>query len=78
MIEGRTLDWIGGSEVPKAALDNETSGIISTVLGTGVRGDGPEHDPLNCKLNRPHDVSVDPNGRLLVDDSEAHRIRRLE
>ncbi len=55
-----------------------TTGIISTVLGTGERGDGPEPDPLTCKLNRPHGVSVDPNGRLLVGDSEAHRIRRLE
>src|SRR2546426_2932842 len=30
------------------------SGIISTVLGTGARGDGPESDPAACKLARPH------------------------
>ena len=57
-------------------VDLET-GIISTVLGTGERGDGPEPDPLDCRLNRPHGIFVDPNGRLLVGDSEAHRIRRL-
>ncbi len=51
------------------------TGIISTVLGTGARGDGPEPDPLACKLSRPHGVFVDRNGVLYVGDSEAHRIR---
>jgi streptogramin lyase len=52
------------------------SGIISTVLGTGERGDGPETDPLACKLNRPHAVLL-ANGVLYVADSEAHRLRVL-
>ena len=52
------------------------SGIISTVLGTGVRGDGPEADPLGCKLSRPHGVFF-AEGTLYVSDSEAHRIREL-
>ena len=28
------------------------TGIITTVLGTGQRGDGPEPDPLRCALAR--------------------------
>jgi quinohemoprotein ethanol dehydrogenase len=52
------------------------SGIISTVLGTGEIGDGPEPDPLHAKLNRPHAVLF-ANGVLYVADSEAHRIRVL-
>ncbi len=51
------------------------SGIISTVLGTGTRGDGPEPDPLQCKLARPHGLFADAAGVLYVTDSEAHRIR---
>jgi streptogramin lyase len=51
------------------------SGIMSTVLGTGRRGDGPEPDPLRCALSRPHGVLVDAGGVLYVGDSEAHRIR---
>ena len=51
------------------------SGIISTVLGTGERGDGPDGDPLRCKLARPHGVRFGPRGGLLVADSENHRIR---
>jgi sugar lactone lactonase YvrE len=53
------------------------SGRITTVLGTGVRGDGPEPDPLRCALNRPHGVFATADGRLYVGDSEAHRIRVL-
>jgi sugar lactone lactonase YvrE len=51
------------------------SGIITTVLGTGTRGDGPEPDPLQCKLARPHGLFADAAGVLYVTDSEAHRIR---
>jgi sugar lactone lactonase YvrE len=52
-------------------------GTIATVLGTGTRGDGPEPDPLQCKLSRPHGVFADADGTLYVTDSEAHRIRVL-
>ena len=50
------------------------TGVITTVLGTGHRGDGPEPDPLRCALSRPHGVLVDGDV-LYVADSEAHRIR---
>src|SRR5262245_58618382 len=53
------------------------SGIISTVAGNGQRGDGPEENPLTCKMNRPHGVFV--AGRTIyIGDSENHRIRVLE
>src|SRR5262249_53903562 len=47
------------------------NGIITTVLGTGERGDGPEPEPLKCKLSRPHGVLF-YDGALYVSDSEAH------
>ena len=53
------------------------SGIISTVMGTGGRGDGPDGDPLQCKLSRPHAVCLH-RGVLYVADSENNRIRALE
>jgi streptogramin lyase len=52
---------------------NLKTGIITTVLGTGQIGDGPESDPLKCKLNRPHSVLFS-KGVLYVGDSEANRI----
>jgi sugar lactone lactonase YvrE len=54
-----------------------TTGLISTVLGTGARGDGPETSPAECRLARPHGLLADPSGGLYVTDSEAHRIRKL-
>jgi DNA-binding beta-propeller fold protein YncE len=51
------------------------TGIIETVAGTGERGDGPEGDPLRCKMSRPHGVFVDKSGVIYVGDSEAHRVR---
>jgi streptogramin lyase len=57
-------------------LDLKT-GVITTVLGTGQVGDGPETDPLQCKTSRPHGVLF-ANGVLYVSDSEAHRIRILK
>ena len=52
------------------------SGVIATVIGTGERGDGPDGDPLQCKMIRPHGVCLD-RGVLYVTDSENHRIRAL-
>ena len=51
--------------------------IVTTILGSGERGDGPEPDPQKCKLNRPHGIFVDRKGNIYVGDSEAHRIRLL-
>ena len=52
-------------------------GTIATVVGTGERGDGPDGDPLGCKLARPHGVFI--QGRTVyIGDSENHRIRALQ
>jgi len=54
------------------------TGVMTTVIGTGQRGDGPEPDPLRCALSRPHGVHVGAAGVLYVADSEAHRIRIVQ
>ena len=61
----------------RSAASISTRGIITTVLGTGTRGDGPDGDPRRCALARPHGVCAGPGGVLYVGDSEAHRIRVL-
>jgi DNA-binding beta-propeller fold protein YncE len=53
-----------------------SDGLVSTVVGTGTRGDGPDGDPLKCALARPHGVCVH-DGILYIGDSENHRIRAL-
>ncbi len=69
--------YIADTESHAIRKVNLKTGIITTVLGTGELGDGPETDPLKCKLNRPHGVLF-ANGVLYVADSEGHRIRILK
>jgi streptogramin lyase len=54
------------------------SGVITTVAGTGARGDGPDGDPLACKLSRPHGIFVGRDGTVYIGDSESHRVRVLK
>jgi len=54
------------------------TGIVETVMGDGIEGDGPDGDPLHCRLNRPHGVFVSADGWLYVGDSSNHRVRRMK
>jgi streptogramin lyase len=54
------------------------TGLITTVAGDGSVHDGPDGDPLQCGLARPHGVFVDGDGRVYIGDSENHRVRVLE
>ncbi len=54
------------------------SGTIATIVGNGQRGDGPDGDPTQCKMARPHGIFVDRKGRVFIGDSEAHRVRTLK
>jgi sugar lactone lactonase YvrE len=53
------------------------SGIITTVVGAGERGDGPDGPASKCRLARPHGIFVSKDGTVYVADSESHRIRLL-
>jgi DNA-binding beta-propeller fold protein YncE len=74
-LAGRMLYLADTESHTIRCVDLET-GIITTVLGTGTRGDGPEPDPARCQLARPHGLLA-AGGVLYVADSEAHRIRVL-
>lgn len=75
-LSGRHL-YLADTESHTVRQVDLESGIIATVLGTGIRGDGPETGPLRCELARPHGLFADRDGTLYVADSEAHRIRVL-
>ena len=75
-ISGRGLYVVDTENHAIRRIDLDT-GVITTVLGTGTRGDGPDGDPRRCALARPHGVCVGRDGVLYVGDSEAHRIRAL-
>ncbi|MCY4507742.1 MAG: hypothetical protein OXG35_12405, partial [Acidobacteria bacterium] len=74
--EGRL--YIADTENHVIRMVDTATGMISTVLGDGQRGDGPEDDPLRCRMARPHGIFYESGRGLYVGDSEAHRIRLLE
>jgi len=49
----------------------DKNGVITTVASTGERGDGPDGDPRQAKLARPHGVFVDSNGVMFLTDTNA-------
>ena len=52
--------------------------LITRVAGTGKKGAaGIGGDPLQCELNRPHGVTVTPEGLLYITDSYNNRILRV-
>ena len=53
----------------------DARGTITTLAGTGERGDGPDGEAKSAKLARPHGVFVDRKGVVYIGDSENHRIR---
>jgi streptogramin lyase len=67
--------WIADTESHSIRMVNMKTGNLELMIGTGVKGDGPDGDPLKCKLARPHGVFVDKDGSVYVGDSENHRVR---
>ncbi len=55
-----------------------TSGIISTIAGTGVAGfSGDGGQAVNAKLDEPHSVAVDAAGNIYITDHNNSRIRKI-
>jgi sugar lactone lactonase YvrE len=69
--------YLADTESHTVRMIDVSTGTLKLVAGTGEEGDGPEGDPLRCKLARLHGLFVDKDGSLLIADSESHRIRLL-
>ncbi|HXB70992.1 MAG TPA: hypothetical protein VNY05_22345 [Candidatus Acidoferrales bacterium] len=77
--------WAPGGSLYLADTESHTirridlkSGTITTVAGTGQRGDGPDGDARQCRLSRPHGIFVSSTGAVYIADSESHRVRTLK
>ena len=73
-LDGDRVLYVADTENHAVRRIDLKSRVIATVMGTGERGDGPESNPLACRMSRPHGVLFG-KGTLYVSDSEAHRIR---
>jgi streptogramin lyase len=69
--------WLADTESHSVRMINVKTGNLELIAGTGEAGDGPDGDPLQCKLARLHGIFVDADGSVFIGDSEAHRVRVL-
>ena len=57
----------------------DSSGIITTIAGTGEYGFGGDDGPATeARLAKPTDVALDGSGNLYIADSRNHRIRKVD
>ena len=70
--------YLADTESHSVRMVDVKKGTLELVCGTGEKGDGPDGDPLKCRLARPHGVWVDRDGSLFVGDSEADRVRVIK
>jgi streptogramin lyase len=69
--------WLADTESHSVRMIDAATGNLDLIAGTGEKGDGPDGDPLGCRLARLHGIFVDEDGSVFIGDSEAHRIRVL-
>ncbi len=56
----------------------DTSGIITTIAGTGRAGFSGDGGPATeARLNNPSGIAVDAKGRIYLADPGNHRVRRI-
>lgn len=58
---------------------NPTTGIISTIAGTGTAGFSGDGGPaIRAQLNEPHSIGFDKADNLYICDVRNHRIRKVD
>jgi DNA-binding beta-propeller fold protein YncE len=70
--------WLADTESHSVRMVEAKTGKLLLMAGTGEKGDGPDGDPLQCKMARLHGIFVDKDGAVYIGDSEAHRVRMLK
>ncbi|MEI6712780.1 MAG: hypothetical protein WCO60_03450 [Verrucomicrobiota bacterium] len=76
-IDSKGNVWLADTESHTVRMVDAATGKLELVAGTGEKGDGPDGDPLQCKMARLHGIFVDRDDSVFIGDSEAHRVRVL-
>jgi streptogramin lyase len=69
--------YLADTESHTIRVIRRKTGTIHTLVGNGRKGDGPNGNPLKCRLAQPHGVYVDKTGNVYIGDSTNHRVRKL-
>lgn len=72
-------DYSGGNVTNNRVRKIATSGIITTIAGTGEADFSGDGGPaVAAKLRRPNGIAVDPAGNLFIADTGNQRIRKID
>ena len=74
-IDSKGNAWLADTESHSVRMIEAKTGNLVLMAGTGEKGDGPEENPLECKMARLHGIFVDADDSVFIGDSEAHRVR---
>jgi hypothetical protein len=81
--KGVILDAAGSLYIADTSNDRirkvDASGIITTVVGTGVQGGAGDGGPaLQAQLSEPRTLAWGPGGELYITEPKIHRIRKVD
>ncbi len=67
--------YLADTESHSVRMINRKTGILELIAGDGRKGNGPEGNPLRCRMDRLHGIFVDQDGAIFVGDTNTHRVR---
>lgn len=67
--------YLADTESHSVRMIDVRRSTIGITAGTGREGDGSDEDALKCHFARPHGIYVDRDGKVIIGDSENHRVR---
>ena len=76
-VDGNLNIYIGDTHNQRVRMVNVSSGIISTIAGTGIKGFTSDGPALSAAMANPSGVWVDSTGTVYVADADNHRIRTI-
>ncbi len=76
-IDAEGNAWLADTESHSVRMVEARTGKLELIAGTGEAGDGPDGEPLKCRMDRLHGIFVDKDGAVFIGDSQAHRVRVL-
>ena len=77
-VDAKGNVYLADTESHSIRMVDIAKGTLELLVGDGKKADGPDGDPLKCRLARPHGVFVDTDGAVYIGDSENHRVRVLK
>ena len=77
VVDGAGHLYIADTGSDRVRMVDLATGIITTVVGSGLEGDSGDGGPAGAARIRPFDMAIGPGGHLYICDSNADRIRRV-